>query len=584
MLTVSFPITAVAQSYVYVKKDTKSRKGVNFYEKSLLPFEVDSTDIYIEIIEKNQYSDDGIEPEAVFKVTKYDPNIMSARFDSHTKKDRSGAFKQARYMVKYGDDYIPYESVEFIPNDKIGKNAQSDIRKEIISKCTYDKTAKKIDFADCKYDYIYKKTKFTDKVLYNVEPDAEIQFILERTAPLISINVADFKTSKESYNVEPDSEGTNWFNEYWIYCVIALCLLAITVVIWLKNRRESDGRVSHHKDNGEKQNHVKTGVVNRENSKSLDNFVVGDDLHKDIKTMLQSMQSAKTAIENQTRTLDSIKSLVSNTDERKQLVKKTEELEIEKKKYVSAIAERDKALSEIEKLKGDIAILQAGSQIEGVIQVSEYSTFVSFAKKVLSECFEAENLVIKYWSSLNSIDQHALNGFLSNFQMTKCSIELSKWNGIIATLDLKGYVKNDEYITYLTPLSDKDRMKFLNKRFFEDILRPFVGAIILFLEQIRTANKIGVSAVCNENIDGYINSICTKCHEQGVFVDYRKLYEKVTEYDSLEILELDENIPENIKKVIAKVEEEDILLYVDKYAVNLKSGEMPEKTRCYIKI
>ena len=148
---------------------------------------------------------------------------------------------------------------------------------------------------------------------------------------------------------------------------------------------------------------------------------------------------------------------------------------------------------------------------------------------------------------------------------------------------MSGYNK-DKVIKEITPLSDKDRMKFLNKRFFEDILRPFVGAIILFLEQIRTANKIGVSAVCNENIDGYINSICTKCHEQGVFVDYRKLYEKVTEYDSLEILELDENIPENIKKVIAKVEEEDILLYVDKYAVNLKSGEMPEKTRCYIKI
>ena len=124
-------------------------------------------------------------------------------------------------------------------------------------------------------------------------------------------------------------------------------------------------------------------------------------------------------------------------------------------------------------------------------------------------------------------------------------------------------------------------MVFLNKRFFEDILRPYVGAIILFLEQIRTANKIGVSTVCNENIEGFINSICTRCREQGVLVDYRKLYENVSEYDSLEI---DENIPDTIKKVITNVEKEDILLYVDKYAVNLKSGEIAEKTRCYIKI
>jgi hypothetical protein len=49
-------------------------------------------------------------------------------------------------------------------------------------------------------------------------------------------------------------------------------------------------------------------------------------------------------------------------------------------------------------------------------------------------------------------------------------------------------------------------------------------------------------------------------------------------------LEIDENIPDTIKKVVTKVEEEDTLLYVDKYAVNLKSGEMAEKTRCYIKI
>jgi hypothetical protein len=182
---------------------------------------------------------------------------------------------------------------------------------------------------------------------------------------------------------------------------------------------------------------------------------------------------------------------------------------------------------------------------------------------------------------LSSKNQQILNGFLSKFQMTKCQIDLAKWNGIIATLDLKGYIKNDEYVKYLSSLSDKDRLVFLNKRFYEEVLCPYIGATILFLEQIRTATKIGVSVPCNENIEGFINSICTKCVEQGVSVDYRKLYEKVTEYDSLEI---EENIPDFVKKVIANIEEEDILFYVDKYAVNLKSGDMTEKTRCYIKI
>lgn len=309
--------------------------------------------------------------------------------------------------------------------------------------------------------------------------------------------------------------------------------------------------------------------------------VVDEKLHQKLADVLSRIETTQSTVSKQTATLESIKSLVSNTEDKKQLAQKNQELEAEKKKSANAIAQKNAALSEIEKLKGNIAQLQANSQIGGVLQVAECSAFVSFAQKVIGECAKAENIAIKYWSSLNSKDQQVLNGFLSKFHMTKCNIDLAKWNGIIATLDLKGYIKNNEYITYLTPLSDKDRMVFLNKRFFEDILRPYVGAIILFLEQIRTANKIGVSAVCNENIEGFINSICTRCHEQGVLVDYRKLYEKVTEYESLEI---DENIPDTIKEVIAKVEKEDTLLYVDKYAVNLKSGEMTEKTRCYIKI
>ena len=39
-----------------------------------------------------------------------------------------------------------------------------------------------------------------------------------------------------------------------------------------------------------------------------------------------------------------------------------------------------------------------------------------------------------------------------------------------------------------------------------------------------------------------------------------------------------------IQKAISNIDEEDVLLYVDKFAVNLKSGELMEKTRCVVKI
>ena len=608
MLIASFSMTATAQHYVRVNNDTKSTNGSILYANSILPTEIaDTTSVmYIHIIKvKDGLNTGGVENGRKFLITKFSPTPGGIHFNDDTNKDRWDCFLEGEVLVKINEkDYVPYKDIKFVSSTSV-----DEVINKIKSQCVYDENSHKLDLTKCEFDYIYNDIRHKGDSQYNVSSDSKIEFLTGlQNIPSIVLEAKTFVQPQADADKLGEKVVNNGVYKYWkeiIFSLLIVLLLILVVVLFLKRRGKVVGNDSDFDDDSFKEDVINKGKYSEKRDKIVKTVephdkvaketanqnivdsvettlpVVDEKLHQKLADLLARIETTQSTVSKQTETLESIKLLVSNTEDKKQLAQKIQELEAEKKKSANAIAQRDAALSDIEKLKGNIAQLQADSQIEGALQVAECSAFVSFSKKIISECVEAENIAIRYWSSLNSKDQQILNGFLSKFHMTKCCIDLAKWNGIIATLDLKGYIKNDEYITYLTPLSDKDRMVFLNKRFFEDILRPYVGAVILFLEQIRTANKIGVSAVCNDNIDGFINSICTRCHEQGVFIDYRKLYEKVTEYDSLEI---DENVPEIIKKVIAKVEEEDTLLYVDKYAVNLKSGEMAEKTRCYIKI
>lgn len=610
MLIASFSMTATAQHYVRVNNDTKSTNGRILYANSILPTEIaDTTSVmYIHIIKvKNGLNTGGVENGRKFLITEFSQTLGGIHFNDDTNRDRCDCFSEGEVLVSIDEDFVPYKDIKFVSSTSVVLD-NTEVFNTIKSQCVYDENSRKLDLTKCQFDYIYNGIRHRGDSQYNVSSDSKIEFLTgSQNIPNIVLEANTFVQPQADADKPGEKVVNNGVYKYWkeiIFSLLIVLLLILVVVLFLKRRGKVVGNDSDFDDDSFKEDVINKGKYSEKRDKrsnktriarsgketsnnnpvvtqEISASVVDETLHLKLADVLARIETTQNAVSKQTATLESIKLLVSNTEDKKQLAQKIQELETEKKKSANAIAQRDAALSDIEKLKGNIAQLQAGSQIEGALQVAECSAFVSFAKKIISECVEAENIAIRYWSSLNSKDQQVLNGFLSKFHMTKCCVDLAKWNGIIATLDLKGYIKNDEYITYLTSLSDKDKIIFLNKRFFEDILRPYVGAVILFLEQIRTANKIGVSAVCNDNIDGFINSICTRCHEQGVFIDYRKLYEKVTEYDSLEI---DENVPEIIKKVIAKVEEEDTLLYVDKYAVNIKSGEMAEKTRCYIKI
>ena len=140
---------------------------------------------------------------------------------------------------------------------------------------------------------------------------------------------------------------------------------------------------SHKQMMGELDNH------NKDEKEEIKTSVIDERLFHKLTTLIERVDSTQSSIREQSITLDRIKSLV----EKKQLAQKIQELEDEKKKSASVDEKLKEAQTNIEDLKEQIEQLQTASQIEGAVQVTEYSTFVSFAKKILSECIDAENIV-----------------------------------------------------------------------------------------------------------------------------------------------------------------------------------------------
>lgn len=573
MFAASFSMTALAQHYVQVKNDVTSENGKKLYAGSILSSEISDTAsvLYIHVTKMKQMLA-GVTEGNKYLITKYSPTLNDIHFNDVNNIDRQGCFSDGKVLVKIEDDYIPYNDIHFRDTTEVNFDNRIDIENEIKVQCSYDSSTQQLDLRNCSYEYIYKGNRHKGDIQYGVLPDAEIEFLTGgKGIPNIIIRAEHFQTTPN------DGNWWSWVSKNWTWISLGVCLLIVVIVLLLRKRKYANDDKYDSKDEDNRSNQNPNSDTNGGTTTSNVDTIVSENL----KEILAKVESTQNMLNKQASTLDNIKVLVSNTEDKKQLAINIRELDAEKNKSAKAILEKDNAIKEISTLKTEIEELRTGAQIEGAVPVGECSAFVSFAKKIINECIDSENLAIKYWSALTNKEQQILNGFVSKFQLTKYNIDLIKWNGILATLDLNGYIKNDEYIIYLTPLSDKEKLQFLTKRFFEEILRPYVGAIILFLEQIRTASKLGVSTPCNENIEGYINSICTKCVEQGVLIDYRKMYEKVSEYDSLEI---EDNVPDAIRKIIANIDAEDTLLYVDKYAVNLKSGEMAEKTRCFIKI
>ena len=284
--------------------------------------------------------------------------------------------------------------------------------------------------------------------------------------------------------------------------------------------------------------------------------------------------------------VNTIKTMVSNTDEKKrieELTKKVSEQESSiqdlKRKLSTAkdtINDRDNTINTlndgIEQFKKQLAI-PGSEEVQGI------EHFVSFARHLIDTITSAENRLVQEWILNTEINEKQREGyFIANEYANRPSKEVEKWMGILSTLKFKSVIIDPELVKYLKSVPAGDRASFITKQFVESVLSPLVSCSLVLFEQFRTGKEWGYKGTMSDFCASTINEIISLCKAEDIIVDYRKLYEKLSNYDTVEI---EDTVPEPVSEWI-DVTRKDIVLYVKNYSISSKLLNHTEKTSCVV--
>ncbi len=556
--------------YVFFKKDYP---GKHYYSNSCLPCTPKVKITNVEDLPKDKQqknNEGGVIKGAEFNITKFNKEKRQIHFYDKVsdRYDVGKAGVQFDIIICVNDkETVPFDSSKM---DIISDRVVDDYEK-IKSDGTYDEKKGTLNF-NSEYHGTYmllkengepscKPKKIRSSI--KVEPDySSIYLILSNKDSLVrdvNIPIKDFKVKE------------TWWNQHknqviWPFIAILVVLVPFILAIFFyrKNKRT--------KSSGEKSN-TPTEIVDNDINDSKE--FVGSYY----KTLMEDSNIIK-------KKLDNIESLVANMEDKRkitELTKKTDELS-------STITERNKTIGELnESIKQkdkeitDLNIvidkIKKASAIVGAERLIGYEHFLSFAKHILGSCAKAEQLCYSFNKSLPAEEQLRLEGYFCEYLMSKPTNQILDWNSILSTLDLNGYIKAPQFAVYIKSKADKEKIDFLCKQFFENVVRPYVSSVLVLLEQLRASEIVGVVNSVKQEFDVAINELLTLCKGEGVVVDFHKLLEPISSYELVEIA--DNIIPLSVERNIKK-DQHDVVLFVQKYAVNSRVSDTKEKTICYM--
>lgn len=287
-------------------------------------------------------------------------------------------------------------------------------------------------------------------------------------------------------------------------------------------------------------------------------------------------------------TVNTIKSLVTNTGEKEKLEdlsnKLTEKATIETKltenlKTAKAtIIEREKT---IQSLNDSIKSLEKQLVIPDSVEVKGLGNFIVFAQHLLNTISKAENNSVRDWTAISdTIVKERAGYFITTELATRPTKEIERWISIFATLKTKSVITDLELVKEIKIVDEKERVTYINKRFAESVVVPLVSCALVLLEQFRTGKEWGFVGAASEAYASSIKEIIVLCKNADIDVNYCKLYEKLSNYDNVEI---EVTVPAPVCDWI-DTNRKDIVLYVKKYSVSSKLLNHVEKTSCVVAI
>lgn len=600
---------AYAQKYLVASSDfTINDKN---YRKNDIIGETDAA-LYIKVCEdipaNTTLKFEKIDKGTICAIVTDDTDLKKVVF-THGGKNRydvcntTGLSAKVEKVYKMGELGFPIEKVKVVEcGDVLGlmKKFEDAIRKNEIAEGQYTF----ISPATCEMHLpdgeIVKLTK-GDR--------AEIDVVSSENA----ITVSRFFDGK---NVFPEFEisGSNlpqipvpWYVTYKsriIWCIVVILLIVVVIIsaLYIKKNSKNDWDDDKSTDYSHQHN-IKNGKKNSPVGKEKPDTMLippADNIStlgiSEFQSKIDAINiglstqiaSTKTAIEQTKSEVNSVKILIEKintqlTANASGSIKTAADLQKEKEKNAElekTIKKKEDCITNLETKYNE---LLKSTMIEGALPLKDYLPFLSFANKLLKSCGEAEKTLMMYVNSIDAADIEIAKGFVLDFMLSKPTLALTRWYGILANIELNSQLKDTDYCPMLQNKNDSERIDFISKHFFEDVVRPYVSAILVFLEKSRLAKNFGIKTSSESfNISGLINSILTITKEEKIDVDYRKLFEKITSsgYDKLDIVT---DVPEKMSEVLDKYPS-DTIVYVYNYAINSAISSTSEKTKCIMKL
>lgn len=250
----------------------------------------------------------------------------------------------------------------------------------------------------------------------------------------------------------------------------------------------------------------------------------------------------------------------------------TDELGQEKKKAITLNSKINDKDAEIIQLKEQLSKQQPA----GVLTISGYGDFIKDAAELLKTADLAEKEIAHYLGLLSSEEDILIASFTKDYNATRPVTAISEWTGIIAGLQINGMIKHSIKSTLANETSDVRRVEILGKLFFENVIRPYISVLILFIERLRTAHYYGVKTNVPSALSEKIKDLLAVSKNMGAEVWYFEIFSSLLsdDYSKVQLRE-DKELSLKIKKK-ERIDSETII-GVKSYAIN-REGAVTTQT------
>lgn len=389
------------------------------------------------------------------------------------------------------------------------------------------------------------------------------------------INVSEMKSYEE---IPSDDDYITWIkNNPLIVCVVCVIIILIIVVSTMFLRKKIAKRVS--KDVVDRDwvtKGDKNGQLPKEKSKEINVSELKGKID-DIKVQASNIADILSSID---KALDGYKKQ-SNIENQlqvkdKEINKLQAEKDIVEKEYKSfkAVSKTEKDGLD-EKIKQLQTELSEALKVDGAISLNGTAGFVAGISELLFVGRKTEKVIMDYISQLKDSDSSKFAYFIKRYVSTIDTEKRDRWNSILSTLSIKGYINDAEAIKYLSAKgceSDDAKLDWLKKFVYEEFLQDYLSALTVMLESIKVSKTYGIVQSAKKDIQKDIDNLISASKKNGITIHYVQLGKTLNDYANIEI---GSKIPNGVE-VAGK--ETNVPVLVVKYGMSSDKSSKSSKT------